>query len=373
MSGPHPSPPRRAHRRGQAPTNGSDHAVGGLAGSAGSGLDAHAQRRYTSRMLTLVTGGTGLVGNGIARQLLADGHAVRALVRDRERAAPLLPDAELVVGDVTDPDSLAAAMAGVERVYHAAGMPEQWQRDDGVFDRVNHQGTVHVLAAARAAGVARVIYTSTMDVFAAPRGGTLVETNLDPAPKHTAYERSKQAADRAVDAAVAAGQDVVSVNPAAVYGPGPVHVALNGFFIRLLTGKVPALPPGGMSVAYIDGVVGAHLAAADRGARGERYLVSDGYATTRELAIEAVTAAGSGKVPGAAPAWLLRAVATVSAPLARTFGFTPLIAPGQLTFLQWQARVDSTKAQTALGFEPTPLATGVALTVKFLRDQGLVR
>ena len=323
-------------------------------------------------MLTLVTGGTGLVGNGIALGLMADGHRVRALVRDRDRAAPLLPDAELVVGDVTDPASLASAMVGVTRVYHAAGMPEQWQRDDGVFDRVNHQGTVNVLTAAKTAGVARVIYTSTMDVFAAPRGGTLVETNVDPAPKHTAYERSKQAADRAVTAAVAAGQDVVSINPAAVYGPGPVHVALNAFFIRLLTGKMPMLPPGGMSVAYIDGVVAAHLAAAERGRPGERYLVSDGYATNRELATEAVTAAGRGKVPGAAPAWLLRGVAGVSAPLARLFRFTPMIAPGQLTFLQWQARVDATKAQAELGFEPTPLATGVALTIRFLRDQGLV-
>lgn len=338
----------------------------------GTGVDAPLRRRYTSGMLTLVTGGTGLVGNGIALRLIADGHRVRALVRDRDRAAPLLPDAELVVGDVTDPGSLAAAMDGVGRVYHAAGMPEQWQRDDGVFDRVNHLGTVNVLAAAKAAGVARVIYTSTMDVFAAPRGGTLIETNLDPAPKHTAYERSKQAADRAVAAAVAAGQDVVSVNPSAVYGPGPVHVALNGFFIRLLTGKMPLVPPGGMSVAYIDGVVAAHLAAAERGRPGERYLVSDGYATNRELATEAVTAAGRGKVPGAAPPWLLRGVAGVSAPLARLFRFTPMIAPGQLTFLLWQARVDSTKAQAELGFEPTPLATGVALTIRFLRDQGLV-
>ena len=323
-------------------------------------------------MHVLVTGATGLVGNALARRLAADGHTVRALVRDRARAAPLLPGLELVVGDVTEPATLAPAMAGVTRVFHAAGMPEQWQRDDRVFDQVNHQGTAHVLAAARQAGVARVIYTSTMDVFAAPRGGTLVETNLDAAPKHTAYERSKQAADRVVAAAVDDGQDVVSVNPAAVYGPGPVHVALNGFFIRLLTGKLPALPPGGMSVAFIDGVVAAHLAAAERGDRGARYLVADGYATNRELAEAAVAAAGRGKVPRAAPAWLLRALATISAPPSRWFGWTPLIAPGQLTFLQWQARVDSGLAQRALGFTPTALADGVARTVAYLRGAGLV-
>ncbi|MBK9031229.1 MAG: NAD-dependent epimerase/dehydratase family protein [Myxococcales bacterium] len=323
-------------------------------------------------MLTLVTGATGLVGNALARRLADGGQRVRALVRDLDRARPILPGVELVRGDITEPASLVPALAGVARVFHAAGMPEQWQRDEGVFDRVNHLGTANVLAAARTAGVARVIYTSTMDVFAAPRGGTLVETNLDPHPKHTAYERSKQAADRAAEAIRADGLDVVHVNPAAVYGPGPVHVALNGVFIRLLTGKMPMVPPGGMSVVYVDGVVDAHLAAADRGVSGERYLVSDGYASNRELCVEIARQAGLRKVPRDAPAWLLRGLAGVSAPLARLFRFSPLIAPGQLTFILWQARVDSAKAQRELGFAPTPLATGVERTLGFLRAEGLV-
>jgi len=133
------------------------------------------------------------------------------------------------------------------------------------------------------------------------------------------------------------------------------------------------LPPGGMSVVYVDGVVDVLLAAAERGAKGGRYLVSDTYATNEELARAIAAVAGLPKVPGTAPLWVLQAAAGVMAPLARVFGFTPLVAPGQLAFLQWQARVDASKAQRELGFTPTPLDEGVRKTVEFLKSHGLVR
>jgi nucleoside-diphosphate-sugar epimerase len=324
-------------------------------------------------MQVLITGATGLIGNAIARRLAARGDRVRALVRDPDRAARLLPPGvECVRGDITEPASLPAALEGVEWVFHAAGMPEQWQRDEGVFDRVNRQGTANVLRAARAARIQRVVYTSTMDVFAAPRGGTLTETALDTSPKPTAYERSKQAAEREAEAVRAEGLDVVFVNPGAVYGPSPVHVGLNSFFIRLLNRQLPALPPGGMSVAYVDSVTDIHLAAAERGGSGERYLVADLHVSNAGLARAIVEAAGGGRLPPTAPAPLMRALAAVSAPLARAFDFTPLVAPGQLSFLLWDARVDATKARQQLGFTPTPLAEGVARTVAALRAQGLI-
>jgi dihydroflavonol-4-reductase len=324
-------------------------------------------------MNALVTGATGLIGNAIARRLVARGGRVRVLVRDPERAARVLPTGvELVRGDVTVPESLPAAMREVEWLFHAAGMPEQWQPDASIFDRVNRQGTVNVLRAALGARVKRVVYTSTMDVFAAPRGGTLVETNLDASPKPTAYERSKQDAEREAEALRHEGLELVYVNPGAVYGPSPVHVGLNSFFLQVLHRKAPALPPGGMSVAYVDGVAEAHLVAAERGVAGERYLLADTHVSNAELAREILRVEGAGgRVPPTAPEALMKLLAGVSAPLARTFGFTPLIAPGQLSFVTWDARVDASKARRELGFTPTPLAEGVERTVAFLREQGL--
>jgi nucleoside-diphosphate-sugar epimerase len=323
-------------------------------------------------MRVLVTGATGLIGNAIARELLGRGHAVRALVRDLDRARPHLPgDIELVRGDVTAPDTLLPAARDIDWVFHAAGMPEQWQRDEGIFDRVNREGTAHLLDAAIEAGVARVIYTSTMDVFAAPPGGTLVESNIDGELKHTAYERSKQAAEREAEARRARGLDLVYVNPAAVYGPSPVHIGLNSFFLQLTRGKMPMVPPGGMSVVYVDGCTAAHIAAAERGVSGERYLVADQHVSCAGLAAEIARQSGA-RLPRRGPVWLVKTIAGVSAPLARTFGFRPLVAPGQLTFMLWDAHVDASKARNALGFEPTPLADGVARTLAFMRAEGLI-
>ncbi|HVN42002.1 MAG TPA: NAD-dependent epimerase/dehydratase family protein [Steroidobacteraceae bacterium] len=322
--------------------------------------------------IALVTGATGLIGHTVARQLIAAGHSVRLLVREPQRAAPMVPaDAEIVRGDITDSASLAPAVAGVEWVFHAAGMPEQWQRDPGLFDRVNRLGTRNVLEAALAAGVRRVLYTSTMDVFATDPSGRLTEALRDERPKPTAYERSKQAAEREADALRARGLDVVFLNPAAVYGPSPVHVSLNSFFLQILRRQSPVLPPGGMSVAYVDAVARAHLVAAERGRNGERYLLADEHVSVRELAAAVLHEAGLGRIPPTAPAAALKVVAAVSEPLARTFGFRPLLARGQLSYVLWNARVDASKARRELDYVPVPLAEGVKRTLESFRRQGL--
>lgn len=228
---------------------------------------------------------------------------------------------------------------------------------------------MNVLEACLAARVDKVVHTSTMDVFAAERGGTLVETNVDMAPKHTAYERSKQAAEQEAERFLEGGLPIVFVNPAAVYGPSPLLTGVNGVIARLLAGKVPMLPPGGMPLVHVDGVAAAHVAARDRGRPGERYLLGDAHATMNELAEMVLSAEGEGgKVPRVAPRWLMRALVVTMTPLARLFRFTPLIAPGELTFLSWNVRVDAGKAQRELGFAPTPLREGIAGTVAHLRQ-----
>jgi dihydroflavonol-4-reductase len=325
-------------------------------------------------MKALVTGATGLIGNAVAKRLVGEGHEVGALVRDAARAGRLLPpEVRLVPGDITDPASLREAVRGVEVVFHAAGIPEQWQADESIYDRVNRRGTANVLATAAAEGVRRVVYTSSMIVFEAPPGGTVVESRLDTRPKETAYGRSKQAAENETERFVSEGLDVVLINPSVVYGPSPVHVGLNSFFIQVLNGKAPLLPPGGMSVVYVDGVASAHVAAAGHGRTGERYLVSDGFVRNVDLAREVCTAGGPRRVPPTAPAWFMRALASASEPLARTFRFRPLITRGQLSIVLWRADVDAGKAERELGFSPTPLSEGVRKTVDFLRAERLVR
>ena len=183
-------------------------------------------------MQVLVTGATGKVGNAIASALLDRGEQVRALVRDPKRAASVLPaGVEPIRGDATDAESLAAAVDGCELVFNAMGMPEQWVKDEGIFDRVNAMGSGALAAAAKRAGVRRFIHTSTHDVFHAESGERFDETMLADYPKGTAYERSKQHAEELV-LAERDGMEVVILNPSGVYGPTPADPLIRERHLR---------------------------------------------------------------------------------------------------------------------------------------------
>jgi dihydroflavonol-4-reductase len=323
---------------------------------------------------TLVTGVTGKVGHAVARALLQRGDDVRALVRDPGRsAAAIPPGVEPLRGDVTDPASVERAAAGCELVFNAMGLPEQWFADPGIFDRVNARGTETVVRAAAAGGARRLVHTSTIDVFHAEPGTAFNESQVADYPKGTAYERSKQRAEQlALAAAADTGVELVIVNPAGVYGPGPGGEGASlqeALFRPLIEGRraaVPVLPPGGMGLVYSTGLATGQLLAAERGAPGERYILCDGHMTLRELAATVVELAGRGQVPPVLPVPLAKGLASAGEALSRVIHRPPLLPSGQLHFLLWDARPQSAKAQRELGWVPTPLREGLAAAVAAL-------
>jgi nucleoside-diphosphate-sugar epimerase len=322
-------------------------------------------------MRALVTGATGKVGHAIASALLDRGDHVRGMVRDPKRAASVLPAGiEPIRGDVTDPESLAAAAEGCELVFNSMGMPEQWVKDEAIFDQVNAVGSGEVASAAKRAGVRRLIHTSTHDVFHADTGQPFDETKVADYPKGTAYERSKQHAEELV-LAERDGMEVVILNPSGVYGPTPSPTPSfeNGLFEPVVRKRLPAVPPGGTGYAYVEGVAAGHLLAADKGTDGERYILADGYASFRDLAETAKRIAGRGRVPPTMPVPVAKAIASVGAGISRVIRRPPLLPKGQLTYFLWQARPDSSKAQRELGWKPTPLDEGVHRT---LHSMGLL-
>ncbi len=323
-------------------------------------------------MRFLVTGATGKIGNAVARRLADRGDEVVALVRDPAKAREVLPTGiELARGDVTDPASLRAAAEGIDGAFNCMGLFEQWFADPGVFDRVNGEGARNVIAAAREAGARRAVHTSTFDVFHAERGGTVSEAAIADYPKETAYERSKQLAERLVLEEAGRGIEVVIANPSTVYGPGPWHATGMDNAIRdAVRRRLPATPPGGMTLVFVDDVAHGHLAAFDRGAPGERYILADGYAPMREVLALAVAEAGRGWVPPTLPVPVARGMASGGEAISRLIKRPPLLGTGQLHFLLWQARASSAKARTELGVEFTPLAEGIAGTVRWMRESG---
>lgn len=321
---------------------------------------------------TLLTGGTGIVGNAIATELVRGGRRVRALVRSLERARALLPEGvELVAGDVTDAASVARAVDGCEAVYHAAGLPEQWLPDAGTFARVNAGGTRIVADAARAAGAARFVYTSTIDVFACIPGVPFDEGTIATAPAPTAYERSKQDADRYVADLVREGFPAVFLHPSAVYGPVPAaSPGLNRLVADLARGKVPALLPGGMPLVPAADVARGHVLAETQGRPGDRFILSESYWELVAIA-RAVAELTRAKVPLVMPGLLARALAGAGEAVAHVTGRPPLIPRGQLVFLRAHMRPDAARARRVLGWAPTPFREALPATLEFvLREAG---
>jgi len=314
---------------------------------------------------TLLTGGTGIVGNAIAAELVRRGRTVRALVRSLERGRALLPaECELVQGDVTDAASVRSALAGCDVVYHAAGLPEQWLADPGTFARVNVGGTRIVADAARAAGVARFVYTSTIDVFACIPGVPFDEGTIAIDAKPTHYERSKQQADHYVAELLEHGFPAVFLHPSAVYGPVPAaSPGLNQFVGDLARGKIPMLLPGGMPVVYAPDVATGHVLA-EAAPPGSRFILSETYLTLASIAAAVAERTGA-KVPRVMPSAVAHAVAAAGEAIARLTRKPPLIPHGQLLFLESHTRPDAARARRVLGWTPTTFRDALPATLDF--------
>ncbi len=238
-------------------------------------------------MRALVTGATGCVGANVVAALLARGHEVRAMQRETsplEALDGLAP--EMVVGDVLARETLESAMDGCAWVFHVAAVSQYWRHGVDLIYRVNVEGTRTVLAAARTCGVRRVVFTSSAAVLGVPEtpGARLDETaTFNLPPERFPYGHSKVLAEGVVQEAVAAGLDVVIVNPVTVIGARDVGF-VGGEILRLAReGKLLAAPPGGMGVVSARAVGEGHVLAAERGRTGERYLLNGENVTHRAL------------------------------------------------------------------------------------------
>lgn len=183
-------------------------------------------------------------------------------------------EVEHVVGDILDRESLRAAMEGVDWVFHVAGRAAHWREGAAIIE-ATVAGTVNVLKVAQAAGVSRVVYTSSVAALGVPRLGELLdETSVfNYPPERWPYGYAKHLAEKEVLAATGAGLDCVIVNPASVFGAGDLNLISGELIIEVARRHIPAITSGGMNVIHVADAVTGHLAAAVNGRPGERYIL----------------------------------------------------------------------------------------------------
>lgn len=326
-------------------------------------------------MTTLVTGASGFVGAAVARQLLAQGHEVRALVRpsgDRRNLQGLA--LSLVEGDLGDPDSLRRAVAGCEWLFHIAADYRLWVPDPQAMLRVNVAGTETLLQRAGDAGVKRIIYTSSVAALG-------LNQDQSPADEETPvllenmighYKRSKFIAEQAVRKLVATqGLPVVIVNPAAPLGPRDVKPTPTGrIVLDTLRGKMPAYVQTGLNVVHVDDVAQGHLLAFEKGAPGERYILGGENMTLKAILDAVCACAGLAPPRIRLPRAALYPVAWLAEGWAKLSGITPPVTVDSLRMAGKFMYFSSAKARQALGYRPRPARHAIEDAVAWFRDNG---
>ncbi|MGB6199701.1 MAG: hopanoid-associated sugar epimerase [Candidatus Acidiferrales bacterium] len=328
-------------------------------------------------MTTLVTGATGFLGSHVARQLVARGEKnVRALARPSSDLRALAGLAvERVTGDLRDPSSLDAALAGVDLVFHVAADYRLWARNPQEIYESNVTGTRNLMDAARRAGVARIVYTSTVATIAVSVAGSLPNERTEArlADMIGAYKRSKFLAEQEVLKAAGEGLPVVIVNPTTPVGPGDWKPTPTGkIVVDFLNGRMPGYVDTGLNFVAVEDAAAGHLLAAERGKVGERYLLGGENLSLHELLDGLAQVSGRPAPRFRVPIAVAFAAAYADAFVARLSGREPHIPIDGVRIARHSMFVDCSKAARDLGFAPGPVAAALGRAVRWYQDNGYV-
>ena len=302
-------------------------------------------------MKVLITGATGFLGQAIVQACRDAGYETVAFSRHASRSP--LPGT-LVDGDVRDPDALARAVRDCDALIHSAALVAVWRPNRREFDEVNVGGLRHALAAARAARITRIVYTSSF--LALPPAGA-AEPGL-----WNDYQRTKAVAEREAARAVHEGMPLVRVYPGVIYGPGPLTEGnlLGRQLADHLAGKLPGVIGADRiwSFSYVSDVARGHVAALEHGQPGSCYQLG-GENATQMAPYEIVREMTGRALPRRLPAVAGTIVGALEEARVRLTGGTPLLTMKTVKVLTHDWPLDSAPAVRDLGYTMTPLRVGL--------------
>ena len=327
-------------------------------------------------MKALVTGGTGFVGCHLVRSLLARGARVRCLVRPSSRLDNLDGlDVELARGDLRRRESLDAAVEGCDAVFHCAADYRLYARRPAELYATNVEGTENVLAAAAAAGVERVVYTSTVGALALLPGGRPADETAPVALADMVghYKRSKFQAERVAEAWVERGLPVVIVNPSTPVGERDIKPTATGqLIVDFLNRKIPAYVDTGLNLVDVRDVAEGHALAAEKGRPGAKYILGHRNLELREILAILSRLSGLPAPTRRLPHWLPIAFAAVDTALARLAGHRPRVSLESARLARHKMFFDPGKAVRELGLPQTPVEEPLRRAIEWYRSNGYV-
>jgi dihydroflavonol-4-reductase len=328
---------------------------------------------------SLVTGATGFTGGHLAHYLAGRGEEVRALVRSRSRERfdkSRLPVSGVTAadGDLMDAASVRRAVEGVEVVYHIAATYREAGQPDSAYRAINVEGTRHVLEAAKAAGVRRVVHCSTGGVH----GHIANPPANEDAPYNPGdvYQETKLAAEQlAREFGAANGLDVVIARPIGIYGPGDRRFLT--MFRGLARGRFPMIGSGRpfYHLTFIDDLIeGFRLCGTVPAAGGRTYILAGPRYTTLEQLVRMVAAELKVSPPRVhLPVWPFWTAGLLCELVCVPLRIEPPIYRRRVDFYTKSRAFDTTRARTELGFSPkVDLEEGIKRTADWYRSEALL-
>ena len=326
-------------------------------------------------MKAFVTGATGFVGSHVAHVLAEQGADLRLLVRSSSDPKNIQElNADRVIGDLCEPESIDRAMAGCDVVFHVAADYRLWVRDPAQMYQANVEGTRTILQAARKNRVRRVVYTSSV----ATMGFTVKNNPVDESSPVSLenmighYKRSKYMAEEVAIAAGRDGIDVVVVNPSTPVGEQDIKPTPTGrIVVDFLKKKFPAYVDTGLNLVDVRECARGHAAAFEKGRSGERYILGGENLTLKQILdkLAAITGLPSPRVR------LPYAVALASGVVDTVVTGVvlrrePRVTLDAVRMGRKKMFVSSAKAERELGWKAVPVDAALRRAVQWFTENG---
>jgi dihydroflavonol-4-reductase len=330
---------------------------------------------------SLVTGANGFLGATLVRKLIERGERVKAFVRPETNLSSLqdLPQDRMLlsVGNIMSEGSIYRALTNVDRVYHTAANFKLWDKNPNSIIGPAETGTKHVLRAAKARGVGKIVVTSSVAVLGTTQDDEMDESHEMNLTDPEAYVQAKLKAAEVVADAVEAGAPIVGVLPGTMAGPGDRKPTPNGQMLLRYLKFSPSLHfpvvAGGLNIVDVEDVALGHILAMEKGVVGQQYILGGDNLTFSQIFETLADITGLAEPASPTSTGMAQLAGTLMELWSRLRGTEPILTSRiARDYVGHNVWVTSEKAEQQLGYTHRSAREALARAVRWFLDNGFV-